>query len=41
MNDVAGNPYSSTLDETVGAFLIVAYSRQGSARKATSFCYQE
>ena len=42
INDVAGDPFSSTLDETVGAFLIVAYSMQeGSARKATPFRHQE
>ena len=42
INDVAGDPFSSTLDETAGAFLIIAYSMQeGSARKATSFMHQE
>ena len=42
INDVAGDPFSSTLDETAGAFLIIAYSMQeGSARKATSFRHQE
>ena len=41
INDVAGDPFSSTLNETVGAFLIAAYSiQEGSARKATSFSYQ-
>ena len=42
MNDVAGDPFSSTLGETLGAFLMVACSMQeGSARTATSFRHQE
>ena len=42
INDVASDPFSSTLDEMARAFLIIAYSMQeGSARKATSFRHQE